>query len=235
MVSLSQKRIIIALIISILLFTLCFSLHITANTSQPEDGESEIPVINSDVSSDSTTSLESLPSEPVNSDASDTESSSTDSTDFSDLSSSDVSDESSYDVSSNESSDPYGESSLISSGTSSQEVVSLEVSAVSEGGAPDFIDDQYYTDGSYVYHGSYAGLSSTVSSDEKNDDDVSAKPSRSSVARRYANYAKWGMVIFGLISLAMLALLIYFNLKVRESKQLHPEWYQEKSSHKKRK
>jgi hypothetical protein len=121
-------------------------------------------------------------------------------------------------------------SAEVSSKPEVSEESSNVIEVVSEGGAPDEYYDEYYNNGSYVYEGSYEGLGSSPETEESAPEE---KPHRTKAAKRYATYAKVGMIIFGLISLGMIALLVYFNIKVMESKKAHPEWYPKKKEKKK--
>ncbi len=215
------KKAIILFIVSLVMFSLCFTMHISANTSDPaENTSSEVissEVVSSEVSSEETSSQE--PSEDVSTDSSET--SSTESTDSA------VSDESepeSTDSTVSEESTVLMSSVPISSG----EVSSLVVSTVSDGGAPDHTyESEWNAKQSYVYEGSYVGLSSDTASSQPEKQEIETT-NQSSTAQRYARYAKIGMIVFGILTIGCVAFLIYYNLKVRKSKKLHPEWYPKK-------
>ncbi len=214
------KKAIILFIVSVVMFSLCFTMHISATTSEPSENVSsqEVPseAVSSEVSSETESSDE--PSQDVSSDSSET--SSAESTD------SVVSDESNTESVDSTVSD---ESTVLMSSVpiSSGEVSSLVVSTVSDGGAPDHTyESEWNEKQSYVYEGSYVGLSSdTASEDEKQEIQTT---NQSSTAQRYAKYAKIGMIVFGLLTVGSIAFLIYYNLKVKKSKKLHPEWYPKK-------
>ena len=105
------------------------------------------------------------------------------------------------------------------------------VSQISDGGAPDFYDNQYYNDGSYEYHGSYAGLSSSVSQDTQQEEQTQ-KPvdNRSPLAKKYAKVLYIGMALFGGLSILLVGALVYFNLKVKQSKATYPDWYKRREA-----
>ena len=214
------KKAIILFIVSVVMFSLCFTMHISATTSEPSENVSsqEVPseAVSSEVSSETESSDE--PSQDVSSDSSET--SSAESTD------SVVSDESNTESVDSTVSD---ESTVLMSSVpiSSGEVSSLVVSTVSDGGAPDHTyESEWNEKQSYVYEGSYVGLSSdTASEDEKQEIQTT---NQSSTAQRYAKYAKIGMIVFGLLTIGSIAFLVYYNLKVKKSKKLHPEWYPKK-------
>ncbi len=214
------KRTIILFIVSLVMFSLCFTVHISANTSDPAENTSSEAISSEEVSSEvsSETSSSDEPSQDASSDSSET--ASTESTDSA------VSDESapqSTDSAVSEQSTVIMSSVPISSG----EVSSLVVSTVSDGGAPDHTyESEWNAKQSYVYEGSYVGLSSdTASQPEKEEIETT---NQSSTAQRYAKYAKIGMIVFALLAVGCIAFLIYYNLKVKKSKKLHPEWYPKK-------
>lgn len=214
------KKAIILFIVSLVMFSLCFTMHISANTSDPVENTSSEPVpsevVSSEVPSEDSSSEE--PSQDASSESSET--SSTESTDSA------VSDESTAESTDSTASD---ESTVLMSSVpiSSGEVSSLVVSTVSDGGAPDHTyESEWNAKQSYVYEGSYVGLSSdTASESEKEEIETT---NQSSTAQRYAKYAKIGMIVFGLLTIGCVAFLIYYNMKVKKSKKLHPEWYPKK-------
>ena len=201
------KKAIILFIVSLVMFSLCFTMHISATTSDPAENTSSQEVSSEAVSSEATSEVVSTddPSEDVSSDSSET--TSTESTDSA----------------ASEQSTVIMSSVPISSG----EVSSLVVSTASDGGAPDHTyESEWNEKQSYVYEGSYVGLSSATASEEEKQEIQTTN--QSSTAQRYAKYAKIGMIIFGLLTIGCVAFLIYYNLKVRKSKKLHPEWYPKK-------
>lgn len=220
------KRTILLFITSLVMFSLCFSMHISATTSEPTENTSSEMTPSEEVSSetlseDTSDSSSEETSEPVSSDSSESSDESTDSTDSA------VSDEStteSEDSSISEQSTVIMSSVPISSG----EVSSLVVSTVSDGGAPDYTyESEWNAKQSYVYEGSYVGLSSDTTSSQPEKEEIQTT-NQSSTAQRYAKYAKIGMIVFGLLTIGCVAFLIYYNMKVRKSKKLHPEWYLKK-------
>lgn len=157
------KRTIAALILCLAMFLICFTMHISATTdSDPGTASSatESDPASSDVSTDVVSSEPVSSEEPVTSSEEESDPSSADSEA---VSSEAVSSDESQPVSSlPESSLPVSSADASSAATSS-----LSVETVSEGGAPDdTYVSEYHNDGSYVYEGSYTGLSSSVSSNE---------------------------------------------------------------------
>ncbi len=214
------KKAIILFIVSLVMFSLCFTMHISATTSDPAENTSSQEVSSEAVSSEATSEVVSTddPSEDVSSDSSETTS-----TESTDSATSDASTTESTDSAASEQSTVIMSSVPISSG----EVSSLVVSTASDGGAPDHTyESEWNEKQSYVYEGSYVGLSSATASEEEKEEIQTTN--QSSTAQRYAKYAKIGMIIFGLLTIGCVAFLIYYNLKVRKSKKLHPEWYPKK-------
>lgn len=212
------QRCLSGLMVCLAVFSLCFILHgtVSATESTPSEAGSTVSQDTSSLpeSSDSTSSGEGDESDGVSSDSSDENS------DVSEEESDTQSDESIQDSESGESD---------ASDVSSEDVVSQ----VSEGGAPDFYDEHYYNDGSYEYHGSYTGLSSDVSDKDKDNTKDKAPANRSALAQKYAKYFTYGMIVFGCLSVLMVVLLIYFNLKVKQSKLTYPDWYRRREARKK--
>ena len=211
------KRCLMGLVVCLLAFSLCFSFYCTVLATEVSSSISSEPTV---------TTAPDVPSQeqPPQPSQADPPSSSAEASKPSSQAPSKVS---SQPVSSRE---PSQVSSWQEpSQTSSEDVISQ----VSEGGAPDQYDEQYYNDGSYEYHGSYAGLSSKENS-KPQEQPKKEKNKRSDLAEKYAQAFTIGMIVFGALSILMIVLLIYFNLKVKESKRLHPEWYRRKKRKAKR-
>lgn len=214
------KRTLLLLILSLVMFSLCFTMHISANTTSEttENTSSE------EVSSEVVTEPES--SEPV-SDIASTDSEASSETTSDESVDSAVSDESSIESTDSALSEP-SETEPSSIPISSGEVSSLVVSAVSEGGAPDHTyESEWNAKQSYVYEGSYVGITSDTASSQPEKEEIQTT-NQSSTAQRYAKYAKIGMIIFGLLTVGCVGFLVYFNLKVKKEKQEHPELYPKK-------
>ncbi len=208
------KRTLTALIASLILFSVCFVCHVSVLAT--EETETPAPSITEP----------SVPDDQNGQGGEDTGSSEPDnqnSTTEGDSSQGDGN--TSQDTDSQAPSDPSSEES--SQPESSEDVVSQ----ISDGGAPDFYDDQYYNDGSYEYHGSYTGLSSSVSQ-ETQQEEQPQKPvdNRSPLAKKYAKVLYVGMALFGGLSILLVGALVYFNLKVKQSKATYPDWYKRREA-----
>ncbi len=216
------KRTVILFIACLTMFSLCFTMHISATTPSESTENTSTDTLSSEEVSQDPSATDPSSEETTASSTEDSEAESTESTDSA------VSDESS------EESAESGDSSVVDSEVymssvpiSSGEVSSLVVEQVSQGGAPDATyESEWNAKQSYVYEGSYAGLSSDTASEEEKEEIQTTN--QSSTAQRYAKYAKIGMIVFGLLTVGCIAFLIYYNLKVKKSKKLHPEWYPQK-------
>ncbi len=221
------KKAILLFIVSLVMFSLCFTMHISANTSNPTENTSS-EEISSEINSSEETASQ-IPSEDVSSMESSEEVSSEDAENSSTEESTEsvVSDESLSESSDLVESEP-SQVLMSSVPTSSGEVSSLVVSTVSDGGAPDYTyESEWNAKQSYVYEGSYVGLSSDTTSSQPEKQEIETT-NQSSTAQRYAKYAQIGMIVFAILAVGCIGFLVYFNLKVKKSKKDHPEWYPKK-------
>lgn len=198
-----MKKTAIFFIISLLMFCLCFTMHISANTtsSTPDESTSTSPVSSQESPASSETSSETVSENSGSSTVSGEEESLPESIP----------------------SETESSAVTVSSSLSSGEVDSITVETVSNGGAPDYTDEN----GEYVYTGSYAGINSNTTSSQPEKEEIKTTK-QNATAQRYAKYAKLGMFGFGFLSLLAIFFLIYYNSKVRESKRIRPEWYPKK-------
>ena len=224
------KRIVLALIACLTAFCLCFTVALATgdDASQPATVSQ-----NESAPVESVNTGESAPSQPVESGIVSSEP--TPVSNGSEVSSTISQTPSSLPESQTESTASQGQSEPASSQTATSQPASSQAasSAASSQAASNVTSQESAiwfnssATGSFVYDGSYQGLASSVN--EEDAPEANKPSARSSLARRYANYATIGMVVFALAAIAVIVWLIVYNRKVSKSKKLHPEWYADKN------
>ncbi|MBR3844217.1 MAG: hypothetical protein IKM39_01780 [Clostridia bacterium] len=220
------KRTILVFIACVTMFCVCFTMHISATTPSEPSEETSSQIISSEESSQELTFSQDESSQ----DASEDEDSSSEAASDESVDSAISSDETSTESITEPESSMESVVEISSIPISSGEVSSLIVEAVSEGGAPDYTyESEWNAKQSYVYEGSYAGLNSEAQNNNSQTEQEEIKTTnQSATAQKYAKYATVGMIVFGILTVGSIALLVYYNMKVKRSKKLHPEWYPKK-------